>query len=106
MFYDKRAIAVLPIVQNLIPTLSRKDRHCDCCWCDCEGAATEWMKERESFLDGQWYRSKVLIQFRTGKLEATRNGEQERGAVRERERVARSVRAVKFQALLKCSRPG
>lgn len=84
LFHEEGGIAVLPIGQIPIPTLSRKHRHCDCCWCDCERAATERMKERESFLDGQWNRGRVRVQFRKGKLETTKNGEQERGAARER----------------------
>lgn len=84
---NEGGIAVLPIVQIPIPTLSRKHhRHPDCRWCDCERAATERMKERESFLDGQWYRGKVQAQFRKGKLEATRNVDRERGAARARPR--------------------
>lgn len=84
LFHKKNGIAVLPIEQTVIPTLSRKHRHHDRCWYDNERAATERMKERESFLDGQWYRGKVRVQFRKSKLEATKNGEQERGAARER----------------------
>lgn len=116
LFHEKGGIAVLSTGRILILTLSRKHRHHDCWWCDCERAVTERMKERESLLDEQWYRGRVRAQFRKDKLETrgrTKNGRRkarcererewarewvggrgrERERERERARVARSVRA-------------
>lgn len=114
--FTKRASAVLPIAPILVPTLSKKHRwYCDYCWCNCEGVVTERMKERESFLDGQWYRGKVRLQSGKGRL-ATRKRRAARwdrgrgGREREREsgRVWQGRCGVwwSLQALLKCSRTG